>query len=65
MYPQHTSELAVQRRQAYQATADRQRRFGRRARAAADLGGLAAADTTHLARPTLLPAPSPARTAAA
>ena len=64
MYPQLTSELAAQRRQAFQASADRRRRFGRRARAGADLGGLAAVDTTPLAHLVHLPAPSPAQTVA-
>ncbi len=64
MYLQLTSELAAQRREALQASADRRRRFGRRARAGADPGGLAAVDTTQLARLVHLPAPSPDQTVA-
>ena len=64
MYPQLTPELATQRREALQASADRRRRFGRSARAAAEQGGLAAADTTSPARLLHLPVPSPAATAA-
>ena len=64
MFPQFTSELAAQRRGALQAHADRRRRFGRSARAAADLGGLAAADTTSFAHIVHLPVPSTPHTAA-
>ena len=64
MFPQFTSELATQRRETLQASADRRRRFGRSARAASVRGGLAAADTTSSARLVHLPVPSPVATAA-
>lgn len=54
MFPQFTTEVAAQRRQAFYAAADRRRWFGRRVRAtAAEETG--AVDTTSLARLVDLP----------
>jgi hypothetical protein len=52
MYPQFTSEVARQRRQAYIAVADRRRLFGRTARVA-DVGD--AVDASSLAHLVELP----------
>lgn len=54
MYPQYTTEVAAQRRQALTAFADRRRMFGRRNRAAAAAEAFAA-DTTSLAHLVHLP----------
>ena len=54
MYPQFTTEVAAQRRQAFLAVADRRRLFGRRSLAApAEETG--AVDTTSLAHLVNLP----------
>ena len=53
MYPQFTTEVAAQRRQALTAVADRRRLFGRRTRAAA--ADAVAVDTVSLAHLVRLP----------
>jgi hypothetical protein len=54
MYPQFTSEVAAQRRQALTAFADRRRLFGRRNRAAETVDAIAV-DTVSLAHLVHLP----------
>ena len=54
MYPQFTTEVAAQRRQAFTAVADRRRLFGRRARAAVE-SDAHAVDTVSLAHLVHLP----------
>jgi hypothetical protein len=54
MYPQFTTEVAAQRRQALTAFADRRRLFGRRTRTAATADAVAV-DTVSLAHLVHLP----------
>jgi hypothetical protein len=58
MFPHLTSELAMQRRGALLATADRRRVFGRTARRATDAGDVMAADAVSVAPLMRLPIPS-------
>ena len=55
MYPQFTTEVAAQRRQALLAVADRRRLFGRRNRAAAEASDAGAVDSFSLAHLVQLP----------
>jgi len=55
MFPHLTSELAMQRRGALLATADRRRVFGRTARRAAAAGDVMAADAVSVAPLRRLP----------